>query len=135
LVDIIPSAAGNLMLGIPLNLHVMANFVVISGTTVASAIIHDKILNFVVVMGGFLRQALRLKETVLGKEYPDTLTSMYNLAYVLSIRKRFSEANTLYQRVLNGYGKTLTPSKPWLSAEASPCDPCPRPPPSHRCNS
>jgi hypothetical protein len=29
------------------------------------------------------RQALRVRETVLGKEHPDTLMSMYNLAYVL----------------------------------------------------
>ncbi len=49
------------------------------------------------------RQALRLRETVLGKEHPDTLTSMYNLAYVLSNRERFSEANELYQRALNSY--------------------------------
>jgi hypothetical protein len=32
----------------------MANFVVTSGPTVASAIIHDEILDFVVVMDGFL---------------------------------------------------------------------------------
>jgi hypothetical protein len=55
LVDIIPSAAGNLVLGIRPVLHVMAIFVVISGTTVASAIIRDEILAFVAVMGGFLR--------------------------------------------------------------------------------
>lgn len=43
------------MLGIRLVLHRMANFVVISGTTVASAIIRDEILAFVAVISGFLR--------------------------------------------------------------------------------
>src|SRR5271154_3522108 len=62
------------------------------------------------------RQALRLRETVLGKEHPDILTSMSNLAYVLSNRKRFSEANALYQRVLNGYGKTLASDHPTVQA-------------------
>ena len=42
------------MLGIRLIPHVMADFVVISCTIVASAIIGDEILDFVVVMGGFL---------------------------------------------------------------------------------
>jgi hypothetical protein len=42
------------------------------------------------------RQALGLRETVLGKEHSDTLTSIYNLAYVLSNRKRFSTANKLH---------------------------------------
>jgi hypothetical protein len=55
LVDIIPSAAGNPMLGIRLIPHVMANFAVISGIIVASVIIHDEILDSVAVMGGFLR--------------------------------------------------------------------------------
>jgi hypothetical protein len=60
LVGIIPSAAGNLILGIRLVLHVMVNFVVISGTTVVSAIIRDEILEFVAVMRGFLRDLGRL---------------------------------------------------------------------------
>jgi tetratricopeptide (TPR) repeat protein len=64
-----------------------------------------------------LQQAFGLRETVLGKrEHPDTLTSIYNLAYVLSNRKRFSEANALYQRALNGYGKTLAPDHPTVQA-------------------
>ena len=55
LVDIIPSAAGNPMLGIRLIPHIMANFAIISGITIASAIIRDEILNSVAVMGDFLR--------------------------------------------------------------------------------
>jgi Tetratricopeptide repeat len=62
------------------------------------------------------RQALRLRETVLGKEHPETLTSIYNLAYLLSTRKRFSEADALYQRALNAYGKTLAPDHPTIQA-------------------
>ena len=55
------------------------------------------------------RQALRLRETVLGKEHPDTLTSMYNLAYVLSNRKRFSEASALYQKGTKRLRKNFNP--------------------------
>jgi hypothetical protein len=33
------------------------------------------------------RQALRLSETVLGKEHPPTVMSIYNLAYMLSTQK------------------------------------------------
>jgi hypothetical protein len=62
------------------------------------------------------RQMHELRETVLGKEHPDTLASIYNLAYVLSNRKRFSEANALYQRALNGYGMTLAPDHPTVQA-------------------
>src|SRR5271170_4373899 len=71
------------------------------------------------------RQALRLRETVLGKKHPDILTSMYNLAYVLSNRKRFSEANALYQRALNSYGKNLTPDHPTVPVESHGCRPKP----------
>jgi hypothetical protein len=35
------------------------------------------------------RQVLRLRETVLGKEYPDTLTSMNNLALALSGQRKY----------------------------------------------
>jgi tetratricopeptide (TPR) repeat protein len=62
------------------------------------------------------RQVLKLMEKVLGKEHPDTLMSMFNLAYVLSNQKRFSEAEALYQRALNGYGKTLASDHPTTQA-------------------
>ena len=38
------------------------------------------------------RQALSLRERVLGKEYPDTLGSMNNLALVLSNQGNYEEA-------------------------------------------
>jgi hypothetical protein len=53
---------------------------------------------------------------VLGKEHPDTLMSIYNLAYVLSNRKRFSEAAAPYEKALNSYGKTLAPDHPTIQA-------------------
>ena len=62
------------------------------------------------------RQALGLREAVLGKEHPDTLTSVYSLAYVLSKRKQFSEADPLYQRALNGYKNALAPDHPTIQA-------------------
>lgn len=54
LVNIIPSTAGNPMLGIRLIPYVMANFAILSGITLASAIIHDEILDSIAVMGSFL---------------------------------------------------------------------------------
>jgi tetratricopeptide (TPR) repeat protein len=44
-----------------------------------------------------LRQALRLSETVLGKEHPDTLTSMNNLAMVLSDQGKYEQAKEMYR--------------------------------------
>ena len=39
-----------------------------------------------------LRQAFRLRETVLGKEHPDTLMAMNNLAGVLRDQGKYEEA-------------------------------------------
>jgi hypothetical protein len=36
---------------------------------------------------GDVSQLLKLRETVLDKEHPDTLTSVYRLAHLLSTRK------------------------------------------------
>ena len=62
------------------------------------------------------RQALGLRETVLGKEHPDTLTSVYCLAYLLHLQQRLSEAGPLYQRALTGYEKTLGSDHPTTQA-------------------
>ena len=62
------------------------------------------------------RRALGLRETVVGKEHPNTLTSMNNLTGVLSSRNPFSEVDPLYQRALNHYGKTLGPYHPTIEA-------------------
>jgi hypothetical protein len=43
------------------------------------------------------RQALTLSETVLGKEHPDTLMSMNNLADILSSQGKYEQAEELYR--------------------------------------
>jgi hypothetical protein len=62
------------------------------------------------------RQALKLSETVLGKEHPSTVMSIYNVAYFLSTLKQFSEANAFHQRALNGYGEILALDHPTVQA-------------------
>ena len=46
------------------------------------------------------RQALGLSETVLGKEHPDTLMSMSNLANVLSDQVRYEQAEEIHRQAL-----------------------------------
>ena len=46
------------------------------------------------------RQTLTLRETVLGKEHPNTLTSMNNLAGVLSHQGKYEEAEEMHRRTL-----------------------------------
>lgn len=51
------------------------------------------------------RQALALRERVLGKEYPDTLGSMNNLASVLSSQGKYEEAEQIHQQSIGIDGK------------------------------
>ena len=44
------------------------------------------------------RRALEGREKELGVQHPDTLTSVYCLAYLLHMQKRYVEAGELYQR-------------------------------------
>jgi Tetratricopeptide repeat len=61
------------------------------------------------------RQALRVRETVLGKEHPDTLTSMNNLATVLKDQGKYEQAEEMLRQIFglsetvlgNGYLSTL----------------------------
>jgi len=46
------------------------------------------------------RQALGLKDTVLGKEHPSTLASMNNLALVLSRQGKYEEAEETHRQAL-----------------------------------
>lgn len=46
------------------------------------------------------QQALQLRETVLGKDRPDTLSSMNNLAEYLRQQGKYAEAEVMHQRVL-----------------------------------
>ncbi|MCP4702881.1 MAG: CHAT domain-containing protein, partial [Gammaproteobacteria bacterium] len=47
-----------------------------------------------------LQRALRVSEQVLGKEHPDTLTSVNNLAGIYRVQGRYGEAEPLYLRAL-----------------------------------
>jgi hypothetical protein len=49
------------------------------------------------------RQTLSLKETVLGREHPSTLRSVYYLAYLLASRHRYDESFVLYERACAAY--------------------------------
>src|SRR2546423_14718082 len=46
------------------------------------------------------QRVLELRETVLGKEHPDTLMSMNNLANVLSDQGKYEQAEEMHQRGL-----------------------------------
>ena len=58
------------------------------------------------------RGVLRAQENVLGKEHPDTLTSVRSLALVLQRQDQFDEAMLLYQRALSGREKALGKEHP-----------------------
>ena len=61
-------------------------------------------------------QVLALRERVLGKEHPDTLTSVYCLAYLLHQKKRYKDAEVFYDRAYAGYRKTLGEKHPTTAA-------------------
>jgi tetratricopeptide (TPR) repeat protein len=113
LTDIIPSAAGNSIFGMRLVPHLMANFAVISETSTAVANIDNESLESVAVVGEFLRglgrwwdeseiQAFHFKKTfeAAGAEHPNTLTSMNNLAVVLSHQGKYEQAEEMHQQAL-----------------------------------
>src|ERR1700721_178895 len=52
-----------------------------------------------------LRQALGLRETVLGKEHPDTLTSMNNVAAVLRDQGKYEQAEEMLRQARDGAGQ------------------------------
>ena len=47
-----------------------------------------------------------------GKEYPDTLTSVSNLASVLQHQSKYEEAERINRRALDGYKKVLGEEHP-----------------------
>ena len=53
------------------------------------------------------RRALEGSEKALGKEHPDTLTSVSNLALVLSSQGKYEAAEEMNRRALEGYEKAL----------------------------
>ncbi len=54
-------------------------------------------------------KALALAERVLGREHPDTLRSVSNLATLYCAQGRYGEAEPLYKRALEGFERTLGP--------------------------
>jgi len=58
------------------------------------------------------RQALEGREKVLGKDHPDTLTSVYRLAYLLHQNASLAAAMPLYELAYSGYVLRLGPSHP-----------------------
>jgi tetratricopeptide (TPR) repeat protein len=58
------------------------------------------------------RQALALREKVLGKEHPDTLTSMNNLAGLLEGQGKYDEAEPIYRQTLALMEKVLGKEHP-----------------------
>ena len=57
-------------------------------------------------------KALALAERVLGKEHPDTLTSVNNLACLYRAQGRYGEAEPLYKRALEASERVLGKEHP-----------------------
>jgi tetratricopeptide (TPR) repeat protein len=55
----------------------------------------------------FLRLSLEVREKVLGREHPDTLTSVSQLGTVLERQGKYKEAEAMHQRALEGREKVL----------------------------
>ena len=58
------------------------------------------------------RRALEVREKVLRVEHPDTLTSVYNLAYLFHHQQWYNNASVLYLRAPAGLLKTLSLGNP-----------------------
>jgi len=59
-----------------------------------------------------LRQALEVRERTLGKEHPDTLGAINNLAVLLSDKGDYTAAEPLFRRVLEAQERTLGKEHP-----------------------
>jgi tetratricopeptide (TPR) repeat protein len=58
------------------------------------------------------QKVLQLREKVLGKEHPDTLTTMNNLAELYRLQGRHAEAEQLHQKALQLREKVLGKEHP-----------------------
>ncbi|KAF2027559.1 HET-domain-containing protein [Setomelanomma holmii] len=65
------------------------------------------------------RRALEGREKVLGREHPDTLTSVYHLAFLFHRQQHYSTAIGLYQRAYEGYTRALGIQHPTTAAYLS----------------
>ena len=57
--------------------------------------------------GAVAEKALSLAQRVLGREHPDTLRSVNNLAALYQAQGRLAEAEPLYKRALEAYERVL----------------------------
>ena len=91
LTDIIPSVGGNLNYGMRHVPHVMAKFAVVSRTAAADFLrgLVDGRMN---TRFGHFISGNRVSMTA---EHPSTLTSMYNLANVLSDQRQYEQAEEM----------------------------------------
>jgi len=62
------------------------------------------------------RQTLEIREEVLGKTHPDTLISVYCLAYLLQNKQEYEEASILYERACTSYKLSLGSEYPTTKA-------------------
>jgi hypothetical protein len=58
------------------------------------------------------RRALVGSEKALGKDHPDTLTSVYCLAFLFHQQHQHEAASTLYEKASSGYQRVLGPEHP-----------------------
>jgi tetratricopeptide (TPR) repeat protein len=59
-----------------------------------------------------LRETLRLREMVLGKQHPDTAGTLCSLAIVLKLLGRYNQAEETYQQALELQKRVLGPQHP-----------------------
>ncbi|OCK74993.1 hypothetical protein K432DRAFT_309508, partial [Lepidopterella palustris CBS 459.81] len=62
------------------------------------------------------RQTLARRDKVLGAEHPDTLASVYCLAYLFGNRQRYDDSIVLYERACAGYSTVLGRDHPTTRA-------------------
>ena len=62
------------------------------------------------------RETLARSEKVLGREHPDTLMSVYNLAHLLANQHRYAESRALYERACAAYTTVLGEHHPTTCA-------------------
>ncbi|OAG13187.1 uncharacterized protein CC84DRAFT_1183616 [Paraphaeosphaeria sporulosa] len=66
-----------------------------------------------------LQKAWSLRKGLLGREHPDTLTSVSNLGSVLSSQGKYEEAEAMQRRALEGYEKVLGREHPDMLTSVS----------------
>ncbi len=60
-----------------------------------------------------LKQALTIREEVLGARHPDTALSLNNLAYLYEAQEKLGKAEPLYERALAILKRILGPDHPY----------------------